>query len=96
VGLPVRVIPHPINIDLKETDDEEALNFYNKDLFNFLFIFDYNSSIDRKNVINLIKVFRETFDKGENNAFLTIKTSRSQKFPSEKEQILQAIGDSKR
>lgn len=96
VGLPVRVIPHPINIDLKETDDEEALNFYSKDLFNFLFIFDYNSSVDRKNVINLIKVFRETFDKDENNAFLTIKTSRSQKFPSEKEQILQAIGDSKK
>lgn len=96
VGLPVRVIPHPIDIDLKETDDEDALSFYNKDLFNFLFIFDYNSSIDRKNVINLIKIFRETFDKGDNNAFLTIKTSRSHKFPSEKEQILQAIGDSKK
>ncbi len=52
--------------------------------------------MERKNVLNLIRVFRETFDQGENNAFLTIKTSRSQKFPSEKEQILQAIGDSKK
>ena len=94
VGMPVKIIPHPINIDLKETDDEDALSFYNKNLFNFLFIFDYNSSIERKNVINLIRVFRETFDGSENNAFLTIKTSRSQKFPSEKEQILQAIGES--
>lgn len=96
VSLPVQVIPHPINIDLQPTDDEDALKFYDKNFFNFLFIFDYNSSIERKNVINLIKVFRETFDQDDNNAFLTIKTSRSAKFPSEKEQILKEIGESKK
>ncbi len=96
VGLPIQVTPHPIDIDLQQTDDEDALNFYDKNYFNFLFIFDYNSSIDRKNVINLIKVFKKVFDNSDNNAFLTIKTSRSAKFPSEKEQILQEIGDSKK
>lgn len=96
IALPIKVIPHPINIDLKPTEDEDALNFFTKDFFNFLFIFDYNSSIERKNVINLIKVFKDTFDKYENNAFLTIKTSKSNRFADEKEQILQAIGDSKK
>ncbi|WP_426476191.1 glycosyltransferase [Chryseobacterium sp. CBSDS_008] len=96
VSLPVKVIPHPINIELADTDDRDAVQFYDKSLFNFLFIFDYNSSVERKNVINLIKIFRETFDHGDNNAFLTIKTSRSQKFPTEKEQLIQAIGDSKK
>lgn len=94
IASPVKVIPHPIDINLKPTEDSEALNFYNDDLFNFLFIFDYNSSIQRKNVLNLIKVFRETFDGKENNAFLTIKTSKSDKFSLEKEQIKEAIGDS--
>lgn len=96
VSLPVKVIPHPIDMHLETTNDEDALHFYDNKHFNFLFIFDYNSSIERKNVINLINVFRETFDVTENNAFLTIKTSRSAKFPIEKEQILQAIGDSKK
>ncbi|WP_114822237.1 glycosyltransferase [Chryseobacterium sp. KLBC 52] len=94
IASPVKVIPHPIDIHLKETEDPDALNFYNKDSFNFLFIFDYNSSIQRKNVLNLIKVFRETFDGKDNNAFLTIKTSKSDKFSLEKQQINEAIGDS--
>lgn len=96
IALPIKVIPHPIDIDLKPTEDPDALNFFAKDFFNFLFIFDYNSSIERKNVTNLIKVFKETFDKGENNALLTIKTSKSDRFAVEKQEILQAIGDSKK
>ncbi|MBB6332004.1 glycosyltransferase involved in cell wall biosynthesis [Chryseobacterium sediminis] len=94
IASPVKVIPHPIDINLKPTEDSEALNFYNTDFFNFLFIFDYNSSIQRKNVLNLIKVFRETFDGKDNKAFLTIKTSKSDKFSLEKQQIKEAIGDS--
>ncbi|UTX46907.1 glycosyltransferase [Chryseobacterium sp. MA9] len=94
IASPVKVIPHPIDINLKLTEDTDALNFYKEDFFNFLFIFDYNSSIQRKNVLNLIKVFRDTFDGKENNAFLTIKTSKSDKFSLEKQQIKDAIGDS--
>lgn len=94
IASPIKVIPHPIDIYLKKTDDADALHFYSEEYFNFLFIFDYNSSIQRKNVLNLIKVFRETFDGKNNNAFLTIKTSKSDKFPLEKQQIKEAIGDS--
>lgn len=94
IALPIKVIPHPIDIELKPTHDTDAEHFFNKKMFNFLFIFDYNSSIERKNVVNLIKAFRNTFEGWENNAFLTIKTSKSDKFAAEKEQIIQAIGDS--
>lgn len=94
IASPIKVIPHPIDIYLKQTDDADALHFYSEEYFNFLFIFDYNSSIQRKNVLNLIKVFRETFDGKNNNAFLTIKTSKSDKFALEKQQIKEAIGDS--
>jgi len=94
IALPIKVIPHPIDIELKPTYDTDAEHFYNKEMFNFLFIFDYNSSIERKNVINLIQTFRSTFEGWDNNAFLTIKTSKSEKFSAEKDQIIQAVGDS--
>jgi glycosyltransferase involved in cell wall biosynthesis len=96
IALPIHIIPHPIDIDLKSTEDPDALNFYDNDLFNFLFIFDYNSSIERKNVINLIEIFKDTFDKDDNNAFLTIKTSKSDRFATEKKSILQTVGCSKK
>lgn len=96
VSLPVIVIPHPVQFPVNEPEDKTVKDIFDKNKFNFLFIFDYNSSLERKNVLSLIKVFRKTFDTGENNAFLTIKTSLSTRFPEEKKQILDAIGSSER
>lgn len=78
---PVIVIPHPIDLIAKSTI--ETTNFYDGTKFNFLFIFDYNSSIDRKNVIGLIDAFDLAF-LGNSEVCLTIKTSLSKKYKSEK------------
>lgn len=96
VSLPVIVIPHPVQFPLNEPEDKSVEDIFDEDKFNFLFIFDYNSSLERKNVLNLIKAFRKTFDTTENNAFLTIKTSLSTRFSKEKKQILDAIGSSEK
>jgi glycosyltransferase involved in cell wall biosynthesis len=45
----------------------------NKEKFVFLFVFDYNSDLGRKNVRNLIKVFNLTF-KNNDNVLLVLKT----------------------
>ena len=45
----------------------------NKEKFVFLFVFDYNSDLGRKNVRNLIKVFNSTF-KNNDDVQLVLKT----------------------
>ncbi len=90
-NIPVTVIHYPIEIVIPDTIDEEAENFYNKSSFNFLFIFDYNSTLERKNPINLIKAFKKAFDKNDKSVSLTIKTSRATRFAKEKSKLLDEI-----
>lgn len=91
--VPVITIPHPIAIDLKPTNDEDALSFYDKTKFNFLFIFDFNSTLERKNTLNLIEAFQNAFDKNNKDVALTIKTSSSKRFLVEKDLLIKKIGD---
>ena len=93
--VPVINIPHPVEIQLEKTTDTDAINFYDKSKFNFLFIFDYNSTLERKNTLNLIEAFQKAFDKDDKNVVLNIKTSSSKNFVSEKQQIEDKIGDQK-
>lgn len=82
---PVKVIPYPIAIELDNNSDEEAERFYNPDSFNFFFMFDYNSTLERKNTINLINAFEKAFGKTDTTVSLIVKTSKSTKFLKEKE-----------
>lgn len=91
--IPVSVIHYPIEIVIPDAFDEEAENFYNKSSFNFLFIFDYNSTLERKNPLNLIKAFKKAFDKDDKTVSLTIKTSRATRFAKEKARLLEEIGE---
>jgi glycosyltransferase involved in cell wall biosynthesis len=95
INLPITVIPHPVEIQ-EDFSNIEKENIFDKQNFNFFFMFDYNSSIVRKNVIELIKVFKIAFEGWENNAFLTIKSSKSDRNKNEKIKILEEIGDSKK
>jgi glycosyltransferase involved in cell wall biosynthesis len=95
VSVPVNVIPYPIDIPFLEAEDEVASNFYDKSRFNFLFIFDYNSTLERKNPLNLIEAFQKAFGKEDVSVYLTIKTSMSTRFAKEKQLLLDKIGDSK-
>lgn len=92
-NVPVINIPHPIEINLAPSTDDDAVNFYDNSKFNFLFIFDYNSTLERKNSLNLIDAFQKAFDKNNDKYVLTIKTSSSKNFISEKMQLIKKIGD---
>jgi glycosyltransferase involved in cell wall biosynthesis len=62
------------------------------DGFLYLFMFDYHSSIQRKNPVGLIEAFRRAFADGEGPRLL-IKTFNAPKRPIDEERLLWAIGD---
>ena len=43
-------------------------------------MFDYNSTLERKNTLNLIEAFQKAFNKNDKKVALTIKTSRANRF----------------
>lgn len=91
----INVIPYPIEIALQDNIDEIATSFFNKNSFNFLFIFDYNSTLERKNTLNLIEAFQLAFESNDSSVSLTIKTSRSTRFKNEKKSIFDKISNHK-
>ncbi|NIF07909.1 glycosyltransferase family 4 protein [Chryseobacterium sp. Tr-659] len=91
LNIPVHVIPYPIEIEVDDEADQEADTFYQKDAFNFFFMFDYNSTLERKNTLNLISAFKKAFEKNDQSVFLTIKTSKSARFTKEREQLESSI-----
>ena len=95
VNLPVNIVRYPIEINLKNSLNEDAASFYDKTKFNFLFMFDYNSTFERKNPLNLIKAFDEAFGKDDQSVMLTIKTSSSKRYANEKNALLNAVSDFK-
>lgn len=92
-NVPVSVVHYPIEIKFLDVIDTEANDFYDKSRFNFLFIFDYNSTMERKNTLNLIEAFKKAFKKDDKSVRLTIKTSRSNRFSKEKAKLVASIGD---
>jgi len=89
--VPVITVPHPIGIELEPTDDPDALEFYDSQKYNFLFIFDYNSSATRKNIYGLIDAFERAFGKNNSEVALYIKTSLSKRFADEKAVLMDKI-----
>lgn len=82
--LPVKVVPYPIEIEVDDEKEVEVENFYPNDSFNFLFMFDYNSTLERKNTLKLIDAFEKAFGKEDESVCLIIKTSKSDRFTTEK------------
>jgi glycosyltransferase involved in cell wall biosynthesis len=89
VDKPVTVVHYPIEIETIE--DEESKSFYDTSAFNFLFMFDYNSTLERKNTLNLIDAFEKAFGKNDKSVCLTIKTSKSTRFQKDKEKLMNKI-----
>lgn len=85
VNCPVELVHYPIEIPIDSEIDPEVEEFYTANTFNFLFMFDYNSSLERKNTLNLIRAFGKAFGKNDTTVNLTIKTSRSTNYPKEKQ-----------
>ncbi|MBT2620640.1 glycosyltransferase [Chryseobacterium sp. ISL-6] len=88
---PIPVINIPHIIEIKESDIDKIKKFdFSKDKFTFLFMFDYNSHLERKNTIAIIDAFEKAFSDNE-HVQLVIKTSIPTYFPKDKETLLNRI-----
>ncbi len=61
------------------------------DKFIFLFMFDFFSRVQRKNPMAIIQAFKQAFDRQNQDVLLIIKYSNSQKFPAEREILIDLI-----
>jgi len=59
-----------------------------KDAYIFLTMFDYHSTIERKNPIGTIDAYEMAFGKNNPDVLLVVKTSIGNKFPEERKKIL--------
>lgn len=93
-SVPVVNIPHPIDIKPEAIDGSFDTGMP-KDCFNFLFIFDYNSLIERKNPLALIDAYEKAFGVNNEKVKLTIKASISSHHTKSRKKVVARIGDNK-
>lgn len=85
---PIPVVTLPPNISLPPSNmSREALGLP-LDKFIFLFMFDFHSTLVRKNPIAIIEAFKKAFGKSNNDAQLLIKFSNAKYYPEQKERLL--------
>lgn len=90
---PITIVPHPIDVNLRSIKNHNSQAFCSPEKFSFLFIFNYYSSIVRKNPLDLIEAFKKAFESQNNQVELIIKTSSGENFDDDQKKILQSIGD---
>lgn len=91
--VPVIKIMHSIEIE-KTTMKRRDFNLP-EDSFIFMTMFDYYSSVARKNPLATIEAYEKSFGKNNRDVLLIIKTSLSIEFPEEKKMLLERIADNK-
>ncbi len=89
--IPVQKFMHPISFPKPSYSRNEFNIPENK--FVVLTMFDYYSSIYRKNPLATIDAYEKAFGKNHPEAILIIKTSKSTDFPAEKQMITDRIAD---
>ncbi|WP_010182818.1 glycosyltransferase [Aquimarina agarilytica] len=87
---PIITVPHPVEVKLKPIQNHNSLIFFEEDKFSFLFIFNYHSSIERKNPFHLIEAFIGAFE-NDSNVELVIKTSGSRDYKSLEKRLHNSI-----
>jgi glycosyltransferase involved in cell wall biosynthesis len=85
-SVPVVALPPPVAVP-REPAEPQRLGI--PDGFTFLFVFDYLSTIQRKNPVGLIEAFRRAFEPGEGPQLL-IKTINGPLRPLAEEEVLWA------
>lgn len=90
---PVIKIMHSINIDSVPYSRKD----FNlpEDKFVFMTMFDYHSSMERKNPIATVNTYEKTFGINDTDTLLLIKTSLSTEFPEQKQKLLNRIASNK-
>ncbi len=87
---PIIIVPHPIEVKFKPINIGNKLIVKSKEKFRFLFIFNYHSSVERKNPFHLIKAFIKAFEQNE-NVELIIKTSSAKDFKKIERELYNSI-----
>ncbi|WP_010521910.1 glycosyltransferase [Aquimarina agarivorans] len=87
---PIITVPHPVEVNLKPIQNHNSLIFFSETKFSFLFIFNYHSSIERKNPFHLIEAFSEAFANDE-DVELIIKTSGSSNYKKAEKKLHDSI-----
>jgi glycosyltransferase involved in cell wall biosynthesis len=89
---PIKVVPIPVDYHLvKKAAGNSSVSKLIKMKPYFLFMFDYLSDIERKNVINLIKIFK-SFEKLKDAPKLVIKTVNSDLNPESVRSVRRQLG----
>lgn len=92
---PVPVIKMMHSIEIENTTYSRKDFNLPENKFIFMTMFDYYSSISRKNPLATIDSYEQSFGKNNPDVLLLIKTSISKEFPNEKNQLVNRIGDNK-
>ena len=90
----IEVIPHPLEEKLEPTLNNKLATIFSNQKFSFLFVFNFGSSIERKNTIFLVSVFKEAFEGLDNRVELIIKTSNSKHHVEDYDKLKKEIGNS--
>ena len=88
---PVVVVPHPLTIDDAEICDEKPRH---DGLFRVISVFNFGSSFERKNPVASIRAFRQAFG-NDASAELVLKVGDGDRYPADRQKLVEAIGDSK-
>ena len=94
-GKPIRRIPPPLRLDIPEPLSRSTLNV-RPDSFLFLFSFDFNSSVHRKNPLGTIRAFRTAFAGDERDVSLVIKCINGARYPNEMALLQKEIANNDR
>lgn len=92
---PVLRMPMPIEFDVPTGMDRAHFGLP-RDAFIFLFSFDFNGFVARKNPKAVIAAFRQAFDDGTQGAQLLVKCSNGARFPDELEALQRSVADDPR
>ncbi len=86
---PVPVLTVPLPIELPPFERRSRAELGLPEGFLFLFVFDYDSVIERKNPLGLIEAFAQAFEPGE-GAKLAIKTLNGDRHPEARARVAEA------
>lgn len=73
VPTPVTLVPMPASVDRVKPMSRKELGLP-QDKFLFLYVFDFNSYLTRKNPLATVKAFRQAFDASNSSVGLVLKT----------------------
>lgn len=87
----------PLCVEVEKADDAQLAGQYlASGRANFISVFDFNSTIERKNPLGAIKAFRIAFDKADIDSHLILKSIHGNMNKNSLSKVLQEIGNDPR